>query len=813
LSVKLSDRSSVPAVIKAMTIEEKAQLITGAATFSTTGIERLGIPSAVFTDGGGGVNLRHLLSNLLSTGQLQNKTLENLDGTTGLGMMARLVKILDNLENRENLIDAENELLDDFLAYLKEKVPSGELPSCFPANMLLGATWDPEVPLACARAVGKEASAFGVDMLLGTPCINIQRDPLGGRGFESYSEDPYLISKLAPNYCIGVQEAGVIADVKHFAANNQETERMSINEIISERALYEIYLPAFKACVQEGGVKNVMTGYNWINGVPCAENKWLLEDVLRDEWGFDGFVVSDWGGVYDQVKAIKAGNDVCMPGPRSIKPIVEAIKNGDLDEKDLDKCVERYLNVLVEMPVMKGRKYTDIDSKTSKKVAYEAALQGITLLKNENSALPLKTNEYVSFFGEKSLRFFDSGVGSGRVHTNKTSSLFGSANDIAGDNYVCFGEFTEKTQVAVISVAASGQEGCDRVSMTIDPEDEALLHEVLPQAKDRGIKVVLVLNVAGPIEMMDYVDDVDAILCVYFPGQEGARATADLLYGLKNPCGHLPQTFPKYYRDCPSFGNFPGEYSKVYYGEGIFVGYRWYDKRHIEPLFPFGHGLSYTTFELSNLRLSDETFLIDEQDNTISLTLSVKNTGCFDGATVVQLYISDEISSLQKPEKELKGFKKVFLRAGESQDVMFTLSKDDLSSFDTLMHAFVCEPGYFNVQIGLSSRDIRLCGGFYAQGKNPYGYGPHTLFKKINDDPRARKILLRHLPKDSFDDASLKNLNNFSPYKPFKRFFNESIAQVIPEKMRERVFAAICEDLSMLDVSGRDSIYKEVDVY
>ena len=259
--------------------------------------------------------------------------------------LSRLVYIMEHLECPEELETEEREILERFLAYLKTLVPSGDLPSCFPVNSLLASTWNPEIVRACARQVGKEASAFGVDMLLGTSCVNIQRDPRGGRGFEGYSEDPLLVSRLAPQYALGVQEQGVCADVKHFAANNQETNRQTINEIVSERALQEIYLPAFRACVQEGAVGSVMTAYNWINGEACAHNERLIDGTLRDKWKFDGVVVSDWGGVYDQVAALQAGNDLCMPGPRDITPIVNAVREGTLSEKKLNASVERILRM------------------------------------------------------------------------------------------------------------------------------------------------------------------------------------------------------------------------------------------------------------------------------------------------------------------------------------------------------------------------------------------------------------------------------------------------------------------------------------
>ena len=811
--MKLMDRASVKDVIKEMTLEEKALLITGQFMYGTEGIERLGIPRAMFLDAGGGVNLRQYMVQLISTGQLTGTYLEKA-GKHGLGLIAYMTKIMNNLTSRENLSEEENELLDAFLEKIRELVPSGDLPSCFPDGMLLGATWNPDAVLHCAEAVGKEASAFGVDMLLGTPCINIHRNPLGGRSFESYSEDPYLISELAPNYCIGVQNQGVIADVKHCAANTQEPERESVNEIISKRALYEIYFPGFKACVQKGGVKNVMTAYNYINGNACAHNSWLIRDVLRGEWGFDGFVVSDWGGVYDQVEALKAGNDLSEPGPRDTRPIIDAVKEGRLDEACLDEAVEHYLNVLVEMPVMKGRKYHDIDSEKSREIAYETACEGITLLKNDG-VLPLSVDTRISFYGEKSKHFLDCGIGSGRVHTDKTSSLIDCSRQIVGDEKILVSEMSDLTDVVIISAAAAGQEGCDREDMKLDAEDQKLVLETVREAKKRQKKVVLILNISAPVEMMDYIDDVNAVLCVYFPGEEGGHAASDILFGKRNPCGKLPLTFPKYYRDCPSYLNFPGEFGEVLYGEGIYAGYRYYDVKQIEPLFPFGYGLSYTTFEFQNMSLSSGRLNIDNGE-TVQVKVTVKNTGNMAGSEVVQLYIHDQESTLQKAVKELKGFQKVFLNPGESKEVTMTIGKEQLSSYDPYEKDWVCEPGIFILLAGNSSRNIYLKKSLLVEGTNVYGYGPNTLFKRINDDERAVKILLEGLPEGVIDRTVLKNYNNTLPFQPFEKVWEKEIVPRMHNKTEAEIsamFLNICGLLKRLDVTASEKKYIEDTVY
>lgn len=806
MAIKLTDKASVKAVLAEMTLEEKASLVTGSTNYGTKEISRLGIPAAMLIDNGCGVSLRHFITELLRRGKIKSET----GVGSGPGFLAQMVNILEHLNSPEELPDDERKLLEDFLAYVKEMVPSGALPTCQPVASLMASTWDPKVIRESARIAGKEANAYGVDVLLGTPGINLLRDPRGGRGFEYYSEDPYLIAKLAPQYCLGVQEQGVIADVKHFAVNNQETNRKTVNAVVSERVIREMYLPGFKACVQEGGAMNVMTSYNAINGSFASQNKWLLEDLLRKEWGYKYFVVSDWTGVYDQVAAVEAGNDLCMPGPRDTSPIVEAVRNGTLDEARLDQAVENILNVLVEMPAMKGRKYTNIDEEEGRVAAYNAAAAGIILLKNENNVLPLAEDTPTAFFGHRCKKFEESGVGSGRVVTNKTTSLVDSAASIVGKDKVTFDEVTGDTRAVVVTVFAAGQEGADRQDIKLSREAQEQINKAADAAEACGAKMILVLNVAGPVELDGILERADAILCVYFPGQEGARATADILYGRVNPSGKLTQTFPYHLYDCPAYGNFPGENNVVMHGEGLFVGYRHYDFRHIEPMFPFGHGLSYTSFAISDLRMKD-TFRYDEED-TFEVTVRVTNTGDRAGAEVVQLYLSDEVSTQIKAVKELKGFQKVFLQPGESADVTIQLDKEALSSFDEELASWVCEPGWFTVQVGNSSRNILATGRFRAVGTNPYAFGKDTQYAKVAEEPRAVEILLANVPGMTKED--IKKQTSFIPWSlTVEDAFHQHMKEHIPEDQHEQVFNKICKELGELDVTNIDIRYEEKAVY
>ena len=810
MSATFKDEASIPAVIAEMTLEEKATLVTGGASFGTAAIERLGIPAAMLIDAGGGVNLRQYLAQLLNT-----KKIEGTDELSGaMGSLSRLVYIMEHLECPEELGTEEREILERFLAYLKTLVPSGDLPSCFPVNSLLASTWNPEIVRACARQVGKEASAFGVDMLLGTSCVNIQRDPRGGRGFEGYSEDPLLVSRLAPQYALGVQEQGVCADVKHFAANNQETNRQTINEIVSERALQEIYLPAFRACVQEGAVGSVMTAYNWINGEACAHNERLIDGTLRDKWKFDGVVVSDWGGVYDQVAALQAGNDLCMPGPRDITPIVNAVREGTLSEKKLNASVERILRMLAGMPVMRGRQEHDIDSEAARRVAYQAAAEGIILLKNENQTLPLRTDCVTAFYGDWKNRFVESGAGSGRVFTNKTSSLVAEARRIAGQTHVCEDAATEETDAIVVTVAAFGTEGADRDDLLLDAKERAVLERAIRDAKQHNCRVIVLLNIAGPVELGEYLPDIDALLCLYFPGQEGAHAAADILYGRVNPSGKLAQTFPKHLYDCPAFGNFPGEYDRVCYGEGIFVGYRYYDSRHIEPEFPFGFGLSYTTFVLDEFAADAVEFHVDQQPRW-RCRVRVTNTGAAAGQEVIQLYLTDEVSTLPRPAKELKAFKKVYLEPGESRIVELSIGKTDLEFFDEKLGRFVCEPGWFTVQVGTSSRDLPLRMRMHAIGKNPYAFGAGTQFAALAKHPQARRLLLDHLGPDILSEQELKKRTAYIAFSytlqdAWERDLRPLAADAAQADSR---FEALCRALAAIDVTDLQTGYRETEIF
>ena len=742
---KLIDKKSIDKVIGQMDIQEKIEVLTGSSLFFGKQMEKYGIPATYYLDGGTGANYFQMYLDCFCKNHKMTK--EGGDAIFDVNSEAQIVPVLLELEMDKEKANKADEGTKRELALMKEKmkvyIPNGVMPGCFPPGILLGATWDRECIYNVGNALGKEANYYGIDVLLGTPNVNIHRDPLGGRVFEGYSEDPCLVAALAPELVKGVQEAGVLANVKHFAANNQETGRRGVNEMIQKRALYEIYFPGFKACVQEGGCRTVMSSYNSINGKPSAHNHWLLTEVLRDEWGFDGFVVSDWGGAYDQVQAFSAGNDIDMPGPRDVGKVVEAVKNGDLDEAVIDRALKRFLNMVLEMPAMTGRKTDKINIEESRKAAYEAVKEGIVLLKNECGVLPLSKDSKVSFFGKKSKKFIESGGGSANVITDRTSNVFDCTADIIGQENLAFEKIYGDTDAVIITVGVIGQEGFDRASMEIDAKDKKMLLSAIDEAKTAGKKIIVILNVCGPVSVLDFIDQIDALICVFIPGMEGGRAAADILFGNIVPCGKLPVTFPMEYKDCPTYGNFPGRDGEVWYAEGIMVGYRYYDFRNIEPMFPFGFGLSYTDFEISGLKLDSDKL---DAGGSIHVSVRVKNTGSRAGKEVVQLYVAHTHPTLIKPPKELKAFKKVFLKAGEEKTLEFTITRKELQSYDSGKNEWLVEPGHYEILLGNSSRNISQSAGIDVGGYNPYGVNGKTTLGQLVIIPGALEELLKHCP-------------------------------------------------------------------
>ena len=766
----------IESITSQMTLEEKAAMVNGATFFGLNSVERLGVPSLMTLDGGTGINFEQLFGDFCSKEEVR------AESTNGMMGSSVLAEVIDNYYHSERLEGDEIELYKWIRKRLLNLTGEEYSPACFPSGMLLGASFDPDVVYEMGVALGKEARLFGIDILLGTPNVNIHRDPLNGRLFEGYSEDPYLVSALAPQLSKGVQQAGVAANVKHFAANNQETNRVGINETISARALREIYLPGFKACVEEGGVKTVMSAYNAINGTPCSENKWLLTELLRGEWGFDGVVVSDWGAVYHPVEALSAGNDLAMPGPISGKPIVDAVKEGRLSEAVLDTAVKRLLG-LIAFCRNNAEKVTDIAAlrEETTRAAYNAARSGIVMLKNENNLYPLAEGTNVLITGSASAELMQCGSGSAGITTDRTSSLaetlqkeIPNASVTISSDYKNY--LAQHSGAAVIFAARlGGMEGNDRKDLYLSPEDRASLNTFCELKDEYSFTLTLALNSCGPVDFSAYEDKLDAVFVCFLPGMEGAHALGDIMAGKHSPSGKLPLSFPKRYEDTPTFLNFPGEGKEVNYGEGIYVGYRYYDKKKIRPAYSFGFGMCYTTFEITDLRLEKEVFEKEVFEKELRGSVRIKNTGNRAGAEVVQIYISDVESVLPKPVKELKFFRKVMLEPNEEKVIEFTLTEQAFASFDPQYDMWLAEEGEYDIIAATSSDTQDECQRVrvYLKAHNQYSYGLNTTVKVLYENAEL-KALVRTLWEDNGWDWQIVESN-------YQYTASRALCEILPE--------------------------------
>ena len=633
------------------------------------------------------------------------------------------------------------------------------LTTSFPSGIAIGATWDVELAQRGGQALAQEVKALGRDMILG-PTVNINRQPLWGRNFEGYGEDPYLTSRLGVAFIKGVQAEKVIPSVKHFAANNQEFERHRIDEKIDVRALHEIYFPAFKAAVQEAGVWAVMSAYNRVNGVWCAESPFLLTETLQKRWGFQGFVISDWGSTYSTAPTVAAGMNLEMPGGEAMRKwmtttdfqeagngagwltrekVLAAVAAGQLTEEAVDDSVRRMLRVMFSAGLFDTTRTGggEIDTAEQKAVARLAATESIVLLKNEGGALPLGSPKLrsVAVIGPSAAIPRTGGGGSSLVRPRYSVTALDGIKQAAGAQVkvdYALGvtmqgddpvnetpeararlrneavELARKADAAIVVVGNSDKlesENFDRPFMDLPAGQDDLIEAVA--AANKNTTVVIVAG--SPVTMTKWIGRVPAVVAAWYGGQEAGHAIGDILFGLQNPSGKLPVTFPKQWPDSPAYGNYPGEQLHVTYAEGIYVGYRGFDKRGVEPLFPFGHGLSYTKFDYTGLKISPAKVAAGKQ---VEVTIEVRNSGSRAGAEIVQLYVHDVKSSVDRPLKELKGFQRVMLNPGESRNVSFTLDKSAMSFFSTAKDDWVAEPGAFEVWIGASSRDIRLKGTF-----------------------------------------------------------------------------------------------------
>ena len=698
-----------------MTLEEKVKMIHAQSKFSSAGVPRLGIPEVWATDGPHGIRPEVLWDEWDQAGWTN----------------------------------------DSCIAY--------------PALTCLAATWNPEMSHLYGKSIGEEARYRKKDILLG-PGVNIYRTPLNGRNFEYMGEDPYLSATMVVPYIKGVQENGVAACVKHYALNNQEFNRHTTNVQLSDRALYEIYLPTFKAAVQEGGTWSIMGSYNLYQGQHACHNKRLLKDILRDEWGFDGVVVSDWGGVHNTEQAIHNGMDLefgswtngLSAGTRNAYdnyylafPYLKLIKEGKVGTKELDEKVSNVLRLIFRTSMDPHKPFGSLGSPEHGQAGRQIGEEGIVLLQNNGNVLPIDLNKAkkIAVIGENAIKMMTVGGGSSSLKVKyEISPLDGLKSRVGSKAEVVYargyvgdptGEYNgvktgqdlkdNRSEDELLAEALQVAKDADYViffgglnkSNHQDCEDSDRASLGLPYAQDRVIselakvnKNLIVVNISGNAVAMPWVNEVPAIVQGWFLGSEAGTALASVLVGDANPSGKLPFTFPAKLEDVGAhkLGEYPGNKEELaqskhrgdtineIYREDIFVGYRWADKEKIKPLFPFGHGLSYTTFSYGKPSADKKTMTADD---TISFTVNVKNTGTREGQEVVQLYISDKKSSLPRPVKELKGFQKVKLAPGEEKAVTLTIDKKALSFFDDAKHEWVAEPGKFEAIIGSSSRDIK----------------------------------------------------------------------------------------------------------
>ena len=690
-------------LLSRMTLEEKATMLAGSGWMESAANERLGIPSIKMADGPMGVRSWAGSSAITNSG-------------------ANPVKVLT---------------------------------TSFPSGVAMAATWDPELVESEGHAIGQEVKSLGRDMILG-PTVNINRVPLWGRNFEGYGEDPYLSARLGVAYIRGVQGEGVIPSVKHFAANNEEFERHRIDANIDERTLHEIYLPAFKAAVQEANVWTVMSAYNKLNGTYCAENALLLTNILQKEFGFKGLVISDWGSTYSTAPTVNAGMDLEMPGgpparamitsQRSIlsgnsgtwlerDKVLAEVKAGHINEATLDDNVGRILRVIFVSGIF-DHPHTasgDVDTPAQQAVARRGATEGIVLLKNAGSLLPLDVAKIhsIAVIGPNAVVARTGGGGSSLVRPKysispldgiqkragsgiQVSSALGVAmegEDAAQDTPEVrarlLKEATDAAAKADVAVVVVGRyfknesEGFDVKTMDLPAGQDNLIAAV----EQANPHTVVVLNTGDPVTMSKWLDKAPALVDMWYGGQEGGTALASILFGDENPSGKLPVSLPKKFEDSPAAANYPGTNLKVNYAEGIYVGYRYYDTKNVEPQFPFGYGMSYTTFVYSDLKAAPEK---NSGEQPIAVTVKVRNTGKRAGAEVVELYVHDGHAKIDRPVHELKGFSRVELKPGETKTVQFKLSRADLSYWSPEKKDWVADQGSFEIQMGASSRDIRL---------------------------------------------------------------------------------------------------------
>ncbi len=685
-------------IVEKMTLEEKAALCTGASAWSTVPIERLGVPEMFVSDGPHGVR---------------------------------------------RVADGKSLMMSSLPA------------TCFPTASSLASTWDVDLLREMGEALADECIALNVDVLLG-PGINMKRSPLGGRNFEYFSEDPYLAGEMAASLIEGVQRKGVGTSLKHFAANNQEFQRFNISAEVDERTLNEIYLPAFETAVKRARPWTVMCAYNKLNGTYCSENHELLVDTLKDKWGFEGLVISDWGAVHDRVASLRGGLDLEMPGPQDsrVQAVVTAVRSGELDEAILDESVRRILTIVSKAQETPKTGAFDLEAHHS--LARKIAAEGMVLLKN-NGLLPLQGQQHIAVIGKAAQQAHYQGGGSSHINPTKVAVPFAELQNYAQgvelsyvegystddtfrqdliDEAVTLAQSADAALLYIALPSSKESEGYDRPDLDLTEQQVALIKAVASAQPNTAV----ILNNGAPVAMSAWIDDVAAVLEAWMMGQAGGGAIADILFGKVSPSGKLAETFPIRELDTPAFINWPGGAGEVHYGEGLFIGYRYFDAKDVEVLFPFGYGLSYTQFEYANPVLSAASF---KDVDGLTVSVDVTNTGGVAGKEIVQLYVHDRSAGLVRPVKELKGFAKVELQPGETKTVSFALDFRSFAYYHPRYHRWITEDGEFDILLGASAADIRytLTATLQSTLELPCIIDKESTIREWMTDPRGAAVL------------------------------------------------------------------------
>ena len=709
------EKEKIQSLISQMTLEEKAGMCSGADFWHLKGVERLGIPSVMVTDGPHGLR-------------------KQAQGADHLG------------------------------------INESEKAICFPAGCATASSFDRELIRRQGELLGQECQAMDVSTILG-PAMNIKRSPLCGRNFEYYSEDPLVSTEMAAALIKGVQSKNVGTSAKHFVANNQEKRRMTNSSDMDERTLREIYLASFEGAVKKAKPWTVMSSYNRINGEFVGDKKEYLTEILREEWGFDGYVVSDWGAVNDRVSSLAAGLDLEMPPGdyEDDRLIVKKVQEGKLDESVVDQACERILNIIFRYTENRDEKAV-FDYEKDHKAAAEIEAECMVLLKNENDILPLTSDKKIAFIGKYAKTPRYQGGGSSHINSWKVESALEAAKEIPELANVTFAEgyqdekdeVIEELQMKAVKVAAEADvavlflglpdnfesEGYDRKHMNLPNCQNELVEKVLEVQKH----VVVVLH-NGSAVIMPWKDQVEGILEAYLGGEAVGKAVAEVLAGIKNPSGRLAETFPLRLEDTPCYLTYGKGFDNADYREGVFVGYRYYTSRKMETAFPFGHGLSYTTFAYSDLQL-DKKEMTDKE--SVQVSVKVKNTGNRAGKTVVQLYVEAPETEVIRPVRELRGFEKIFLEAGEEKTVTFILGERAFAYWNTLIHDWYAEEGTYKVMIGENAD--QMCTGeeitVHPTKELPKTYSLNTCLGELMRDPKAQAVMAPFMQGMAQNDAA-----------------------------------------------------------